>query len=340
MSTVYVALADGDRFVLLAHHGLPKNVAARGELPAGSSLLVRSLEEREPTLIDDLAAHDDLRHIVERSELGLRALVIVPLSLTDGEVIGAMCAGQRESHAWTSEDAAIFKDLGSAATLILRHRDAIHASGAVSAGIGKLSLRGRALTEQVRRLNALVSDDDDPRVRTFAALAAARVHEVEGTLRDLEAMTGTNALPEAPGSVTTDLSAVVYRSVGQALGVEADGADVRVDVEAATARCDPLEIERSLTTLLISLRGFAAGTDGINVRVFESGSNVHIDIVDLGQGIPAAEVARLVANFKPSARAPVSSLQLVDGAVLADSGTITAESSWRGTSFHITLPSA
>ena len=141
-------------------------------------------------------------------------------------------------------------------------------------------------------------------------------------------------------TATTDISALITRSLDRALGADAGGATVRAGDEPVMARADPLELERALTALLISVRQFATGTDQIQVRVLESEARIHIEVIDEGQGIPASEVARLLASFELDGSAPAASLQLVNGVVYASRGVAVARSSAQGTVFRITLPRA
>jgi signal transduction histidine kinase len=334
----YVALVDGDRLVLLAHQGLPEVVAGRMEVLMRRSAVPSALQSAEPTLIDDLGAIPDLSECVERIGFGASAFMIAPLALPDGEVIGALCAGRPDQHVWDDEDRAILTDLAAAATLILRHRDMIHAIGALMSGVSQLVTPVRALTEQVRRLNGLVANNDDPRVRTIAALAGARVREVEELLHAAETMARTARTRVAAEPVTTDVFAIVRRSLDRALGAEAETADVRGAETPVTARCDPLELERSLTALLVSVRQFAAGSEDMQLRLLEGATKVRIAIRDQGHGIPASELARLLASFELVGSETAASFQTAHGVVTAERGYVRATSSPDGTSFEITLP--
>jgi hypothetical protein len=337
---VYVAVMDRNRLVLLAHQGLPEQIAARGELPADGSAMKQALAEENSLFIEDVRKAHGLETCVEHAHLGGVALAIIPLYLPVGEVVGGICLVKTRPYSWTDDERTILSDLAAAATLIVRHRDAIHASGALRAQVGALAVPVRALTEQVRRLSTLVENDEDPRVRTFAALATSRVKQVERILSDTE--TAARSAGERTTQVTAsaDISALITRSLRRALGPEAGGAAVRAGVQPVMARADPVELERALTALLFSVRQFAAGTDQIHVRVRESAVSVHVEVMDLGQGIPASEIARLLASFDLDGSPAAASLHLVDGTIFAARGVVAARSSTEGTVFRITLPRA
>jgi signal transduction histidine kinase len=336
----YVALTDGNRLVLLTHRGMPQSVAARGEMPAHGSVLEKATDAGEALFIDDLRRLPDLADSAELTELGAVGLAVIPLRLPDGEVVGALCLGTTRAYAWSDGERTILNELAAAATLIVRHRDAIHASGALRAQVAGLGTSVRALTEQVRRLSALVENHEDPRVRTFAALATGRVKDVERRLADTELAARSASERTAEATAVTDVSALITRSLGRALGADGDAATVRGGEAPVMARADPIELERALTALLISVRQFATGTERIQVRVLEGKSHIQVEVTDRGRGIPASEVARLLSSFDVAGSASAASLQLVNGTVYASRGVAVAESSTDGTVFRITLPRA
>jgi len=140
--TVLVSLVDADRQFFKSCVGLAEPWASSRETPlshsfcqhvvaTGSSLVVADAREH-PLLADNLAIPD----------LGVIAYLGIPLTTSDGHVLGSFCAIGGEPRTWSEHDVAVMTDLAAAVTTeielrreVIEHRAHLHV----------LRLRDRAL---------------------------------------------------------------------------------------------------------------------------------------------------------------------------------------------------
>ena len=339
VSIAYVALPEEGRLVLIGHLGEPGGATGWREMPMERSVCAAALAVRETVMVDDLSVDGLFTPSAELEEVGAVAFAAVPLGMPDGEMVGALCVGQAKKRAWSRRDRAVLTHMAAAAALILRHRSTIHAAATLAQSVAGLDGPLKALTDQVRRLTTMVAEHDDPRVRRTAALAGNRVQEVERLMHAAHAAARRTVKRSAETNV--ELTGLVRRSVSSAANVSGSE-QFRFDPKtpALMVRGDPLELEHSLTALLLTVAEYAAGTNEIHLRLIERKLAVLLDIIDLGLGVPAAELVRMLSRFRVGAESTAGTLHLVGGVVFADRGIVRARSSARGTAFRITLPHA
>jgi signal transduction histidine kinase len=337
----YVALREARRLVLSGLIGQSGKAPEWREMALEGSACGTAVAAGEAVMVSDLSTDPTYAASAELELLGAVSFAAFPLALQSGETIGALCAGRLSGGEWTSRDRAVMTHLAAAATLVLRHRSAINAAAALADAVGNMEAPLQRLTDQVRRLTTLVADHDDPRVRTIAALADSRVREVDELMRVARAAARPALGHPTEGQVATDLVELVRRSAASATSVSASEV-FRFDTELkqVMVRCDPLELEQSLTTLLLTMAQYAAGTAEIHLRLREGVGTIRIDVIDLGLGVPAAELARMVSRVQIPSSSTSGMVRLVGGVVFADRGGVRARSSARGTAFRIPLPRA
>ncbi|MBA3778221.1 MAG: GAF domain-containing protein [Chloroflexi bacterium] len=345
LSMAYVAVSDGESLVFVAHDGLPPEVAGRHQMSATGSLSRRALDQRAPALAN---AADELKGSPERNVLRLAAHIAIPLEMPDGDLIGTLCAGTTGDHNWTDRDVELLTHIAAAATLVLRNRDAIHRTEATADLLRRMREPIAELTDHMRTLTALVEDSDDGRIRRFAALAAQRVKVVDELMGEVNAAT-RRAQELPPGSARrADLLEVVQRSLASARAASGTKhAYIDTPAEEVTVAGDPVEIEQSLTALLVSLMHYAGADDPIHLRLataslpFGLGQNVNVarlDVLKLGPAVPTTELTRTVVRFRVGVSPQFSRLRMRGGTTSAASGVIRGRASAGRTAFRITLP--
>lgn len=332
----YVALADGRRFVIASHDGLPASAAGIGQFEARGSWSEAALARREPVVLED-AGQDQPN--AESALIGAVSLVAAPLEMPDGAMVGTLCAGSGHPHAWTPRDLEMLDHIAAAATLVLRNRQLIHATHSMSDLLRRMAEPIRDLSSQVRRLAGLAVEADDPRLRTFAALADSRIKVLAALGREIDAATRSAHERPPGGPRPVDLAELVGRSLASARAAAGStNAFLDAPSTAIIAEVDPLELEESLTALLLSLMHYA-GTDGqVHVRLGLSGEHIHLDIVKLGREVPIVELTRMLGQFRLTGSVTHAVMRLTGATYSAASGPIRARSSPGRTAFRITLP--
>jgi GAF domain-containing protein len=337
----YVALLDGDRLTITGQLGLPAAVAGLGELGLERSVARVALAGHVPMFIDDLADHAALRDSNERVLLGAAAHASLPLELPGGEVVGTFCAADTVGRPWTARDEEILGDIAAAVAVILRNRERIRAAGAVAQLLDRIPEPVLSLTRQVRRLLAQVEGSTDPRTTQFASLTSGRIEAVEGLIRDAEVFTRRTA-PATPGERrTADLTDVVERAVASAQAASGRMlANLEGPPAAILVTCDPLELERLLTALIVSLMRYTDHADDIRLRLQNRGDVGCLDITHVGRGVPIAAFTRMVTTFRLTGSRASAAIRMVDGTILAENGLVSGRSSGSETAFRISVPRA
>ncbi|MBA2556151.1 MAG: GAF domain-containing protein, partial [Chloroflexi bacterium] len=336
VSMAYVALFSGESLIFAAHDGLPPEVAGHGQMSATGSWSRRAHDQRAPTLA---SAPDELEGSPERSVLGLAAHIAIPLEMRDGELIGTLCAGTTGDHSWTDHDVELLSHVAAVATLVLRNRDAIHGTLATADLLRRMDKPIAKLTDHVRTLTALVGASDDGRTRRFAGLTAQQVKAVDVLMGEVSAVTRRAQERPTGGAHWADLLEVMRRSLASARAAYGTKhADIDLAVEEVTVAGDPLEIEQSLTALLISLMHHAGVNDPIHLRLAADERVARLDVLKLGPAVPTTEMTRMVVHFRVGVLPQVSRMRMRGGTVGAVFGVIRGRASEGHTAFRITLP--
>ncbi|MEO6578874.1 MAG: GAF domain-containing protein, partial [Candidatus Limnocylindria bacterium] len=296
VSMAFVALLSGESLIFAAHDGLPPEVAGHGQMSTTGSWSRRALDQRAPAMA---SAPNELEGSPERSVLGLAAHIAIPLEMLDGELIGTLCAGTTWDHSWTDRDVELLCRVAAVATLVLRNRDTIHGTLATADLLRRIGKPIAKLTDHVRTLTTLVEASDDGRTRRFAGLATQQVKAVDNLMSEVSAVARRAQERPPAGALCADLLEVMRRSLasaGAAYGTK--HADIDVAVEEVTVAGDPLEIEQSLTALLISLMHHAGVDDPIHLRMAADERVARLDVLKLGPAVPITEMTRMVVRFR------------------------------------------
>jgi PAS domain-containing protein len=122
-----VSLVDhrGQHFPGLA--GLTGWAAARRGTPLSHSFCQHVVASRRPLLVEDAAAHPLVRDNRAHHELGVVAYAGAPLTTSEGDTLGALCAIDGVARAWTPSALETLQDLAALVTGELERRGTLHA---------------------------------------------------------------------------------------------------------------------------------------------------------------------------------------------------------------------
>ncbi|MBP0617781.1 GAF domain-containing protein [Jiella mangrovi] len=99
-----VTLVDEQRQVFAGHSGLPSPWDERGETPMTHSFCQHVVDLNRPLVISDARIDPKLRDNMAIADIGVVAYLGIPLSLPDGQVVGALAAIDSQSREWTETD--------------------------------------------------------------------------------------------------------------------------------------------------------------------------------------------------------------------------------------------
>lgn len=112
---VLVSLVDVDRQFFKSAQGLPEPWAARRETPLSHSFCQHVVNSGEMLTIPDAREHPLVCDNLAVPELGVVAYAGVPLTTSDGYVLGSFCAIDTQPRHWTEDELDALRDLAQGA---------------------------------------------------------------------------------------------------------------------------------------------------------------------------------------------------------------------------------
>jgi diguanylate cyclase (GGDEF)-like protein len=120
-----VSLVDHDRQFFKSAQGLQGAWAGARETPLSHSFCKYPVASGEPLVIADARSDERFADNLGIRDLSVVAYAGVPLVLSDGYAVGAMCAIDSVPHAWSERELRILSDLAAAVAAMLDLRRAL-----------------------------------------------------------------------------------------------------------------------------------------------------------------------------------------------------------------------
>jgi serine phosphatase RsbU (regulator of sigma subunit) len=117
-----VTVVGADRQHLAGQVGLPEPLAGRREMPLTHSFSRHVVEQARSLIVEDVRTEPRMRDNRSIAELGAVAFAGLPLTDSEGLVLGALTAMDREPRAWTRSEIALLTDLAEVCSSELRLR--------------------------------------------------------------------------------------------------------------------------------------------------------------------------------------------------------------------------
>lgn len=109
-----VSLVDADRQFFKSQVGLSEPWASARETPLTYSFCKHVVASGEPLVVVDAREHPVVRENLAVSELGVVAYAGMPLAMSTGHVLGALCTIDGQKRQWSERDLEILRDLAAA----------------------------------------------------------------------------------------------------------------------------------------------------------------------------------------------------------------------------------
>lgn len=118
-----ISLIDRDRQFFKSANGLAEPWASRGETPLSHSFCKHVVASGRPLVVADARGHALVRDNLAIPELGVIAYAGVPLTMTNGHTLGALCAIDGSPHEWSPREVELLERLaaGVIAEVEIRH---------------------------------------------------------------------------------------------------------------------------------------------------------------------------------------------------------------------------
>ena len=110
-----VSLVDEDRQFFKSCVGLPEPWATRRETPLSHSFCQHTVTTGRELVIEDARQHPELRDNLAIPDLGVVAYAGIPLTTSDGWILGSFCAIDVKPRHWSTSDLDTLRDLAQSA---------------------------------------------------------------------------------------------------------------------------------------------------------------------------------------------------------------------------------
>ncbi|MBU2670505.1 SpoIIE family protein phosphatase [Actinoplanes bogorensis] len=165
-----VTVLTADRQHLPGQVGLPEPIAGTREMALTHSFSRHVVESGEPIIVPDVREDARMRDNLSIRDLGAIAFAGVPLTDSDGLVLGTLAVMDREPRVWTRSEIVLLQELGEVCSSELRLRIAREIADearlAAESAHGQLTLLGELtdalattmdIDEAMRRLGGMVA---------------------------------------------------------------------------------------------------------------------------------------------------------------------------------------
>jgi GAF domain-containing protein len=108
-----VSLVDRDRQFFKSCVGLPEPIASERQTPISSSICKHVVASGKPLIVEDARANALVQKNPAIELMGITAYAGIPLTTSDGHVIGSFCVIDSRPRTWTYEDVETLQDLAA-----------------------------------------------------------------------------------------------------------------------------------------------------------------------------------------------------------------------------------
>jgi signal transduction histidine kinase len=341
----FVTLVDLDEQVLRGawRRDEPPNNVRR--MPLQGTFCWFSVVTGEKLVVNDARVNPLVRHAAPVAREEIVAYAGFPLQTAGGHVLGSLCVIDRRPREWSSEQLALLHDLAVIVVHEIEHRLASKSIDDLGALGRQLADRLSGMADAVHGVAELAEQQDDLRLHRFTALAVSRVDQVKDLTGQLQKETAAQVC-RADEPAWVDLREAVDRAVRSTQLATSTGAiEADLGPVALPVRCDPVQLERSITHVLVAALHHMTGDAPLRVVLGTvtgtAGPHTQAPVAQLtvsgpSSRVPAAELARIVARFRAAIgeviaeRSQVASIRMLAGQTSASNGSIVANSTTDG----------
>lgn len=108
-----VSLVDHDRQFFKSCVGLPEPLASERQTPVSHSFCKHVVASGKPLVVEDARANPLVKLNPAIELMGIAAYAGIPLTTSDGQVIGSFCVIDSRPRAWTYEDVEALQELAA-----------------------------------------------------------------------------------------------------------------------------------------------------------------------------------------------------------------------------------
>ncbi|MDQ4075449.1 MAG: GAF domain-containing sensor histidine kinase [Chloroflexota bacterium] len=337
-----VSFVDEERQFFMSCVGLPEPWATQRETPLSHSFCQHAVTSGEPFIVEDAHNHQLVRDNLAIPDLGVVAYAGIPLIISGGYALGALCAIDSKPRTWTEDELATLQELAALVMTEIELRSEIierkrmeeervqlleseraaraQAEAALRARDEFLLVAAHELKNPVTSLigytqllqrRAEREDLGNPRNRQVLNVLSSqvrRLHRLTLSLFDLSQLaTGQFTIENS----LVDLTDLTRRLVEETrLALSQHTLEFSRPSEPILVEGDELRLEQVLYNLLQNAIKYSPNGGLIHVQIEMRDEWVYLSISDQGIGIPAETLPHLFERFY---RAPNVGSQHIGG---------------------------
>lgn len=316
---------------------------------SGEGFLGLAMNQRGPLQIDAAGEHEAFNPRVEgRYGFAVTSLLAMPLGEAEGQILGVIGLFSKQGgRAFSEEDRSLLELTAANVSTSVR----LFLANLARERSERLTSIGRLLSQVIHDFKTpltvisghvqLMQHADDVQVRTEHVQKILRQFDVLSTMQ-------REVLEFARGERKIFMRRVYLQSffsdIREQLGYELDGRAIELEMDVdrqAVARFDEMKVARAVLNLArnaVDAMSDKGGKLSIYSRI--EGRNLLIGVADTGPGIPAEIEGRIFQSFVTAGKANGTGLGLTIVKKIVDEhhGTVSVQSSPRGTVFELHLP--
>ncbi len=342
----YISLVTPDKevFAGMVEHDHGDDPDRARSQPLTASFCQFAVATGEPLVIDDAMTNALVRDLPGSRDGSVGAYAGIPLRTNTGDVLGALCVKDAETHDWHPDQLQLLADLAVLAARELQLRIYLTREKRVRQLAAGLVRSVETANNTVLSLVVRAEQLDDPLLQRYAGLSRLRLEqltdsaaEVTAALRDT-----TDNMPASQDRA--DLGQALQRAVrSTAAATGSTALRLQVPDHSLLVACDPIALEQSLTHLLISSLQHSHNNEPVIVTANVEADEVEVVVQSAGARVAAGELARVVGRVHRSScrdhgEKPPSVTMLRGGGVVAESGSVKAMSGPEGLRFTARWP--
>jgi signal transduction histidine kinase len=362
-----VSLVDVNRQFFKSQVGLPEPWATMRETPLSHSFCQHVVATGAPLIIEDARVHPLVRENLALRDLNVIAYAGVPLTTSDGDVLGSFCAIHDVPHHWTPREIEIITQLTASVMTEIELLSEIREHKEAQAALQEAFEREKELSRMKSRFVTVTSHELRTPL-TVIRSSAALLHEysdkmsaerreehfnrIDGQINHLIVLLNdilTIGKVESTGLEFTPLLFNIEKLCGELIEEiqqTTDKHSILLSVHGVTRpyEGDAKLMQRAISNLLSNAIKYSPQGGNVRLHLQFEPKMLLINVSDEGIGMEAKDQGRIFEAFyraENSSRIQGTGLGLaiVKGIVERHNGTITCTSVLnKGTTFNLYLP--
>ena len=305
----FLTLIDESRDFYKSAVGLGEPLSTARQL-TGATFCKLVLARGDALVLDDVTAYEGYRDVPTVQSLGVRAYAGVPLTTSEGQCLGSLCAVDFSPRSWRDTDIALLTERAASAMREIELRQALAqasaASRAKSLFLSNMSHEIRTPMNAILGFTQLMAlDSRDPKLSDRLRMVEASARHLMQVLDDVLDLSKVEAGKMSLETAPLEVAQLIQESL-EMVRPRADAKGLRLSLDASGLPVrimgDCTRLRQALLNLLSNAVKFtASGEVRLRVRGTPQGPQdwlLRFEVSDTGEGISTEGQQRLFQRFE------------------------------------------